>query len=159
MIEKEQNIDEKYMAAALDEAAKALENDDVPIGAVIVKNNEIIGRGYNRVEKDSDATSHAEIMAIKDALNKQEYKHLLDCTIYVTLEPCAMCSGAIVLARIPRLVFGAIDPKAGGSGSIFNISTEPRLNHRCKVVSGVLQEECSSILKVFFRELRQRKNK
>ena len=159
MIEKEINIDEKFMAAALDEAVKALENADVPIGAVIVRNGEIIGRGYNRVEKDSDATAHAEIMAIKDALSKQEYKHLLDCTMYVTLEPCSMCSGAIVLARIDRLVYGAKDPKAGGSGSLYNISSDPRLNHRCEVVSGVIEEECSSILKDFFRDLRKRNSK
>ena len=148
--------DIKYMQEAITEAKKALENVDVPIGAVIVKDNEIVGRGFNQVEKLKDSIAHAEMLAIKDAIKNTGYKHLLDCTLYVTLEPCSMCSGAIVLARIPRLVFGADDPKAGASGTMYSITEDDRLNHRCEVTRGILREECSQLLKDFFAGLRKK---
>jgi tRNA(adenine34) deaminase len=149
------DIHTKYMQEALKEARKALKFGDVPIGAVIVSDNKIIGRGYNQVEKKNDSTAHAEIIAIKSAIKKYGYKHLLNCTIYVTLEPCTMCSGAIVLARIPYLVYGAEDPKAGASGSLYAITDDKRLNHRCQITNGILADECSIIIKDFFHKLRK----
>lgn len=149
--------DIKYMKEAIAEAKKATANGDAPIGAVIVRDGEIVGRGYNRVEESNDSTAHAELIAIKEAIAHTGYKHLLDCALYVTLEPCSMCSGAIVLARIPRIVYGAEDPKAGASGSLYTITEDARLNHRCEVSSGVLREECSEMLKSFFRDLREKK--
>jgi tRNA(adenine34) deaminase len=148
-------MDEYYMYKALLEAEKALANDDVPVGCVIVHNDTIIARAYNQIEKKKDSTAHAELTAIKKATKKIGYKHLLDCTMYVTLEPCAMCAGAIVLARIPRLVIGTKDPKTGACGSVLNITNEKRLNHRCDVRFGVLEEKCSYILKDFFKKLRK----
>lgn len=148
--------DDRWMNEALLEAKKAFVNDDVPIGCVIVKDERIIGRGYNRVEIDSDATAHAEILAMKDAIKCNGYKHLLDTTLYTTLEPCAMCAGAIVLARIPRIVIAACDLKAGASGSVLNITQNERLNHRCDVVNGVMQAESSDLLKFFFKKLRDK---
>jgi tRNA(adenine34) deaminase len=145
--------DELFMREALLEARKALDNNDVPIGAVIVKNGEIIGRGYNKVEKNMDSTAHAEIRAIKNAIKNSDYKHLIDCSLYVTLEPCPMCSGAIVLSRLKRLVYGVKDPKAGASGTLYSITNDERLNHRCVVVEGVLEKECSKLLKQFFKKL------
>lgn len=145
------------MKEALREARKALKFGDVPIGAAIVSDGKVIGRGYNQVEKKNDATAHAEIIAINSAIKKIRHKHLLDCTIYVTLEPCAMCSGAIVLARIPNLVYGAEDPKAGACGSLYSITDDKRLNHRCHITKGILGEECSDLIKKFFQELRSGK--
>ncbi len=144
------------MREALKQAEKALDSDDVPIGAVIVEGDQIIGRGYNQIEKTGDPTAHAEMLAIREAVSKTIYKHLLDSTIYVTLEPCIMCSGAIVLARIPTLVYGAVDPKTGASGSLYTITEDERLNHHCTVISGILPEECSILIKDFFRELRKK---
>ncbi len=149
--------DEKYMSWALEEAEKALESEDAPIGAVIVKGDNIIGSGYNQVEKNGDPSAHAEMIAIKEAVQNNGYKRLLDCDIYVTVEPCAMCAGAIVLARLRRIVFGAYDPKAGACGSLYNIPSDERLNHKCEIVPGVLQEECSQILKDFFKKIRNAK--
>ena len=151
--------DDFFMREALKQAQKALKNMDVPIGAVVVCNGEIIGRGYNRVEKIKNATAHAELMAISRALNKTDFKHLNECSLYVTLEPCPMCSGAIVLSRLKRLVYGAKDPKAGASGTLYAITDDNRLNHRCVVVSGVLEAECSKILVDFFIKLRKKKKK
>lgn len=145
------------MSWALEEAEKALESEDAPIGAVIVKGDNIIGSGYNQVEKNGDPSAHAEMIAIKEAVQNNGYKRLLDCDIYVTVEPCAMCAGAIVLARLRRIVFGAYDPKAGACGSLYNIPSDERLNHKCEIVPGVLQEECSQILKDFFKKIRNAK--
>jgi tRNA(adenine34) deaminase len=146
--------DEFFMRAALREANKALICDDVPIGAVIVKDGKIIAKSYNKIEKRSDSISHAEVNVIQSAMKKSNYKHLLDSTIYVTLEPCTMCAGAIVLARMKRLVFGAYDTKAGAVRSLFSICDDKRLNHRLEVTGGVLAEESSALLKSFFRKLR-----
>ncbi|MGE5479089.1 MAG: tRNA adenosine(34) deaminase TadA [Chloroflexota bacterium] len=149
--------DERFMREALKQARRALAYDDVPIGAVLVSEGEIIARAYNQVEKKRNGTAHAEIIAIEKALKKTNIKWLLDATLYVTLEPCAMCAGAIVLARIPRVVFGAFDPKAGGCGSVTNVAANPALNHRAEIVSGVLEAECSQLIKDFFKDIRRRK--
>src|SRR5215470_20216633 len=138
------------MRAALREAQAALAKDEVPIGCVIVHEGMIIGRGHNQVENLADATAHAEILAIGAASNALESWRLTDCTLYVTLEPCAMCAGAIILARVGRLVYGARDPKAGACGSVLDVIHEPRLNHRVEIMEGVLAEECGTLLKEFF---------
>ena len=147
---------EQFMSVALIEAAKALKNGDVPVGAVIVKDGEIIGKGFNKVEWLKDATAHAEIIAIKTAQKKLNYERLTNCSLYVTLEPCVMCAGAIVLSRIRTLVFGAYDTKAGACLSLFNILSDKRLNHNCEVIAGINEFECSSILKKFFKNLREK---
>ncbi len=144
----------RFMKAALKEAKKCSEYEDVPVGAVVVHDSKIIGRGYNQVEKLKDSTAHAELIAIKKAIRKTGYKYLNGCTIYVTLEPCPMCAGAIVLARINTVVFGAGDPKAGSCGTLFNIIEDKRLNHRCEVVRDVMEKECAELLKEFFQKLR-----
>jgi len=142
--------DERYMRAALHEAEAALEKDEVPIGAVIVHNGRIIGRGHNQRESLRDPTAHAEILAITAAASAVGDWRLEGCTMYVTLEPCVMCAGAIVLARIPRLVFGARDPKAGACVSLYQVTEDPRLNHRVSIAEGVLAEECGDLLRQFF---------
>lgn len=147
------------MREAIREAEKAEQLGEVPIGAVIVKNNEIVGRGYNLRETTHDATAHAEILAIREASESLGSWRLLDCTLYVTLEPCPMCAGAIVQSRIPNVVYGTIDPKAGCAGTLMNLLQEPRFNHRTQVLDGVLQEECAWLLTRFFRELRLRLKK
>ena len=144
-----------FIKEALKEAKKCLKYEDVPIGAVVVIDEKIIGRGYNQVEKLKDSTAHAEIIAIKKAIKHIGYKHLINAILYVTLEPCSMCSGSIVLSRMKKVVYGASDPKAGASGSLYNIIQDKRLNHRCEVVKGVLEEECSQLLKDFFKKLRK----
>ncbi|ROL61442.1 nucleoside deaminase [Bacteroidetes/Chlorobi group bacterium ChocPot_Mid] len=149
--------DEVFMREALIEAEKALKSNDVPIGAVVVRNGIIIGRGFNKVEKKQNSIAHAELVAIKKALSVVNSKHLLQCSLYVTLEPCSMCSGAIVLSRLKRLVYGAKDPKSGASGSLFSITDDNRLNHRCIVTGGVLEKECSKLLTDFFKQLRKQK--
>ncbi|MBM2816299.1 MAG: cytosine deaminase [Ignavibacteria bacterium] len=149
--------DEYYMQQALFEAGKALLTSDVPIGAVIVIDGEIIARNRNQVENLSDATAHAELLVIREAIQFTGYKHLLNSSLYVTLEPCAMCAGAMVLARIKRLVYGARDPKAGACECLYRIADDERLNHRCEVIGGVLEKECSLIIKNFFNELRNKK--
>ena len=138
------------MRLALREAARALEHDDVPIGAVVVKDGEVIGVGHNERELRDDPTAHAELIALRDAARALGSWRVLDSVMYVTLEPCAMCAGAIVLARLPRLVFGTLDPKAGAAGSVFNVLDEPRLNHRPQVEAGVLAGECAALLREFF---------
>ncbi len=148
----------KYMREALLEAEKAAELEEVPVGAVIVRDDEIIARGYNRTRTDNDPTAHAEMIAIRQAAAKLGGWRLTGCTMYVTLEPCSMCAGAIVWSRIENLVIGAMDPKAGACGSVFNIPQEEALNHHTRIVNGVLREECSSILSEFFENLRSRKN-
>jgi tRNA(adenine34) deaminase len=142
--------DEYFMRLALREAARAPEHDDVPIGAVVVREGEVIGSGHNEREVRSDPTAHAEMIALRDAARSLGSWRVLDAVMYVTLEPCAMCAGAIVLARVPRVVFGTTDPKAGAAGSVFNILAEPRLNHRPQVESGLLAQECGDLLRAFF---------
>lgn len=150
------SIHEKYMRAALKQAKKALLLGEVPIGCVIVYEDKIIARGYNRRNTDKNTLSHAEITAIRKASKVVGDWRLEDCTLYVTLEPCQMCSGAIVQARIPRTVIGCMNPKAGCAGSILNILEMPEFNHQVQVTRGVLEEECSAILKQFFKDLRIR---
>mgnify|MGYP002626471742 CR=1 FL=1 len=146
--------DERFMLEAMREAAAAAEADEVPVGAVIVRDGEIIARAHNLVETSGRSHAHAEMLAIQDAEERLRAKWLPGCTVYVTLEPCSMCAGAMVLARIPRLVIGATDPKTGACGSVFNIAASERLNHRIETVSGVLGEECSEQLREFFRKKR-----
>ncbi|WDV45936.1 tRNA adenosine(34) deaminase TadA [Clostridiaceae bacterium M8S5] len=150
-------MDEYYMKKAIEEAKKAYIKEEVPIGAIIVKDNQIISTGYNLRETSKDATTHAEIMAIKEACKILGGWRLSGCTMYVTIEPCPMCAGAIVNARIDRLVIGAMDLKAGACGSIYNIVEDYRLNHRVEVKTGVLKEECSRVIKQFFSDLRNKK--
>ena len=145
------------MHEALLAAESARNIGEVPIGAVIVYDGEIIGRGYNLRETSNDPTTHAEMIAIREAAEHLDSWRLLDCTLYVTLEPCVMCMGAIILARIPRLVFASRDPKAGASGSIYNLGSDRRFNHNVEVVEGVLAEECSEMLSGFFKTLRTEK--
>ncbi|MCF6267522.1 MAG: tRNA adenosine(34) deaminase TadA [Desulfuromusa sp.] len=149
--------DQVFMQAALDEAAVAEGLAEVPIGAVVVFDDQIIGRGHNLRETSNDPTTHAEIIAIRQASKKLDSWRLLDCTLYVTLEPCVMCMGAIILARIPYLVFGCRDPKVGAVGSIYNFAEDERFNHQVQVREGVLQQECSTQLSNFFRKLREQK--
>jgi tRNA(adenine34) deaminase len=146
--------DEYFMRLALREAARALEHDDVPIGAVIVREGELIGSGCNEREFRSDPTAHAEIIALREAARSVGSWRLLDTVMYVTLEPCAMCAGAIVLARVPRLVFGALDPKAGAAGSVLDVLGEPQLNHRPQIESGLLADDSTELLRAFFAERR-----
>ena len=143
-----------FMRLALTEAEKALANHDVPIGAVAVKEGVIIGAGYNRREADSDPTAHAEMIAIRQAAQAFGHWRLDGVTLYCTLEPCPMCAGAMVLARLPRLVYAAPDPKAGAAGSIVDITRHPQLNHRVDVQGGLLADEAAAQLQAFFRGLR-----
>ena len=144
------------MRVALREAERAFEEEEAPVGAVLVREGRLIGRGHNRVEALQDPTAHAEIIAIGAACEAIGSRRLEGCTLYVTLEPCPMCAGAIVLARIPRLVFGAFDPKTGACGSLMNLVQDDRLNHRAALMSGVLSFECGEILSAFFERLRQK---
>ena len=149
--------DDNYMKEALKQAKKAAVIDEVPIGCVIVHEGKIIARGYNRRNKEGSTLAHAEIIAIKKASRKLNDWRLEECTMYVTLEPCPMCAGAIVQARIPKVVIGAMNPKAGCAGSILDMFQIREFNHQVEKVSGVLEEECSNIMTEFFRELRKRK--
>jgi tRNA(adenine34) deaminase len=142
--------EEYFMRLALREAARALEHDDVPIGAVVVREGEVIGSAHNERELRADPTAHAEMIALREAARTLGSWRVLDAVLYITLEPCAMCAGAIVLARVPRVVFGATDPKAGAAGSVFDILAEPRLNHRPIVESGLLAEDSADLLRAFF---------
>ncbi len=144
------------MRAALREARAAAAADEVPVGCVVVHDGVVIGRSHNQTETLQDATAHAEIVAIGAASTALGSWRLTDCTLYVTLEPCAMCAGAIVLARVPRLVYGAFDPKAGACGSVLDVIHEPRLNHRVEVMPGVLAAECGELLREFFAKKRQK---
>ena len=150
------NSDEKYMREAVRQAKKAYALGEVPIGCVIVHEGKIIGRGYNRRNTDKNTLSHAEITAIRKASKVIGDWRLEECTLYVTLEPCQMCAGAIVQARIPKVVMACMNPKAGCAGSILNILDMPQFNHQVEAVRGVLEEECSQMLKTFFKELRIR---
>jgi tRNA(adenine34) deaminase len=146
--------DERWMRRALDEARGCLEWDDVPIGAVVVRANEVVAGAGNQRERLEDPTAHAEILALRQAAGVVGQWRLDGCTLYVTLEPCAMCAGAAVLARVPRVVFGASDPKAGFAGSLGDLLRDPRLNHRAEVATGVLAGECGDLLRDFFRNRR-----
>ena len=153
------NIHEKYMKEALKQAKKAYALGEVPIGCVIVHEGKIIGRGYNRRNTDKNTLSHAEITAINKASKVIGDWRLEDCTLYVTLEPCQMCAGAIIQARITEVVMGSMNPKAGCGGSVLNILEMPQFNHQAIVTRGVLGQECSNLLKLFFTELRERNKK
>jgi tRNA(adenine34) deaminase len=150
--------DEFFMRKALREAAQAESSEDVPVGAIIVHRNKVIARAHNQVELLNDPTAHAEMLVITEAASFLKVKWLAECSLYVTIEPCSMCAGALVLSRIPRVVFGASDPKAGAGGSLLNILHYPKLNHRIKVTRGVLAEECASLLRDFFRRRRAASN-
>lgn len=150
--------EERFMKLAIDEAYKARGINEVPIGAVIVYNEEVIATGYNIRETSQTTLSHAELIAIEAANKEIGSWRLEDCTLYVTLEPCPMCAGAIVQSRIKRVVYGAPDPKAGCAGTLMNLLDDNRFNHQVEVESGVLNDECSALLTEFFRELRKRKN-
>ena len=149
--------DEKYMKAALREAKKAYQLDEVPIGCVIVLNDKIIARGYNRRNTDKNTLAHAELSAIKKASKKTGDWRLEDCTMYVSLEPCQMCAGAIVQSRLGKVVIGSMNPKAGCAGSVINLLQMKQFNHQVEMVTGVLDEECSKMLSGFFLELREKK--
>ena len=142
--------DEYFMRLALREAERAMEHDDVPIGAVVVHEGEVLATGRNEREQRQDPTAHAEVLALREAAEKLGSWRVLDSVLYVTLEPCAMCAGAIVLARVPRVVFGAWDPKAGAAGSVLDVLAQPQLNHRPEVSGGLLAEECGALLSSFF---------
>ena len=146
---------EQWMKQALREAERAFEQDEVPVGAVVVQKGKIIGRGYNQIERLQDPTAHAEMIAITAATNHLQSRRLEECILYVTLEPCPMCAGAIVLARIPTLVFATFDPKAGACGTLYNIVHDKRLNHTVHVVSGVCDRESEELLKGFFGRVRK----
>jgi tRNA(adenine34) deaminase len=146
--------DRHWIGLALDEARLAAADGEVPVGALVVRDNVVVGRGANATEREQDPTAHAEIVAIRRAAAHLGTRRLHETSLYVSLEPCAMCAGAIVLARIPLLVFGAYDPKSGACGSLRNLVCDPRLNHQCAVRGGVMEPECSRLLKEFFEEIR-----
>ena len=152
-------LHEGWMKYALREAGRAFEHNEVPVGAVIVHNNTIIAKGYNQVEMMHDPTAHAEMIALTAAASHLESKFLKDCILYVTMEPCPMCAGAIVLARVPTVVFGCYDPKMGASGSVINVTENKKLNHQVHVIGGVLDAECGGLLKEFFEKMRKEKPK
>lgn len=147
-------LDVRYMREAMELAARSWESEDVPVGALVVRENRVIGRGFNQREQLQDPTAHAEMIAITAAAEAIGHWRLENCCLYVTLEPCPMCAGAIVQARVRRLVFGAYDPKAGACGTLFSISEDPRLNHRVETVGGVLAGPCAELLREFFRHRR-----
>lgn len=155
-MKKSQDERKKWLRMALEEAWQAGASGDVPVGAVVVRDGEVIGRGQNRVERFRDPTAHAEILAIRDACAAIKYERLIGATLYVTLEPCAMCAGAIVQARLENLVFGASDPKTGACGSLLNIVQDRRLNHQVNVAGGILAGPCSDLLKDFFNSKRSK---
>ena len=147
-------LDEHFMRMALREAERATEHEDVPVGAVVVHEGEVAGVGRNERELRADPTAHAELLAIREAARALGSWRLLECVLYVTLEPCAMCAGAIVLARVPRVIFAASDPKAGAAGSVLDVLGEPRLNHRPEVASGLLAGDSAALLQAFFASRR-----
>jgi tRNA(adenine34) deaminase len=149
------DTDRRWMQKALREAERAFEQDEVPVGAVVVHQGSVIGRGHNMVETLDDPTAHAEMLAVTAACDTLGRKHLTDCTLYVTLEPCPMCAGALVHARLDRLVFGAFDEKAGAASTLYNIVQDERLNHRVEVVSGLEADRAAGLLQNFFHQKRQ----
>ena len=148
------HVDERFMRLALDEARRCTAHGDVPVGAAVVRGGEVLAVAGNARELEQDPTAHAEIVALRAAARAVRSWHLEDCTLYVTLEPCAMCAGAAVLARLDRVVFGADDPKAGFAGSLGTLVQDARLNHRTELTSGVLADECTEVLRAFFRDRR-----
>ena len=150
--------DEQFMLIALQEAKKALKTKDVPVGAIIVKDGKIISKGHNEREKHNDATAHAEIVAIRRANKKLKSWYLDGCVLYVTMEPCVMCAGAIINSRIDKIVFGASDFRFGCCGTLYNLPEDERFNHRARVVSGVLHEQCAKLLTDFFKDLREKQS-
>lgn len=152
-----ENMDELFMLEAIKEAKKAEELDEVPIGAVIVKDGEIIARAHNLRETEQMSTAHAELLAIEQACKATGFWRLENTTLYVTLEPCPMCAGAIMLSRVERIVYGASDPKGGCAGTLMNLLQDSRFNHQSEVVKGVLEEECGKLLSDFFRKIRKKK--
>lgn len=154
---EQKKLDEKYMREAIRQAEKAYKLDETPIGCVIVHNGKIIGRGYNRRNTDKSPLAHAEITAIRKASKKLGDWRLEECTLYVTLEPCQMCAGAIIQSRMTRVVVGCMNPKAGCAGSVLNLLDVKAFNHQAELTTGVLEEECSALMTGFFRELRERK--
>lgn len=148
-------MQEKFMWQAIKEAQKAYSLGEVPVGAIIVKDNKIVARAYNRKETGKDTTKHAEILAIQKASKKLETWRLLNCEMYVTLEPCSMCAGAMIQSRLKKVYIGAMDPKTGACGSVLNLLQDYKFNHQVEVESGVLEMECEELLKQFFKELRQ----
>lgn len=152
-------LDEYFMSLALKEAKKAYQKNEVPIGAIIIKDNKIISKAYNTREKKHNALAHAEILAIDKACKKLKSWRLIDCDLYVTVEPCPMCSGAIIQSRIRRLIIGTMDKKAGAAGSVINLFDIEKLNHKVDVTYDILRNDCSYILKNFFKQLRENKNK
>lgn len=155
----EENCQEKYMKAAIKQAEKAEALGEVPIGCVIVHQDKIIARGYNRRMTEQNTLAHAEIIAIKKACKKLGDWRLEGCSIYITLEPCPMCAGAIIQGRIDRVVIGCMNPKAGSAGSVIDLLHQPGFNHQCQVETGVLQEDCGAMMKRFFRQLREKKER
>ncbi|MCM8797661.1 MAG: tRNA adenosine(34) deaminase TadA [Candidatus Omnitrophica bacterium] len=151
---KVNRVDELFMREALKEAEKAAEEDEVPVGCIVVHKRKIIASGHNQVERLRDPTAHAEMLALTSAANYLGTKWLNDASVYVTIEPCSMCAGAMVLARIKNLYFGALDPKTGACGSVLNIINNRKLNHRVKAIGGILEKECSSFLREFFKSKR-----
>ncbi len=158
-MENIKEIDTLFMYEAIKEAHKAAEIGEVPIGAVLVLDGKIISRGYNLRETNQNALAHAELLVIDEACKRLGTWRLEDATLYVTLEPCPMCAGAVILSRIKRVVFGATDPKGGCAGTFMNLPEDERFNHRSEVVQGVLEKECGELLSAFFRGIRQRKKK
>lgn len=148
------NVHQQFMRKAFMLGEQAFDEKEVPVGAVIVKDNRIVGRGYNQTERLTDATAHAEILAISAACTTLESKYLHDCTLYVTLEPCPMCAGALVWSKISRIVFGASDTNAGACGTVFNIASNQKLNHQIEIIQGVLEEDCEWLMKQFFKDRR-----
>jgi tRNA(adenine34) deaminase len=146
--------DEYFMRLALREAERALEHEDVPVGALVVHGGEVIGAGHNERQLRQDPTAHAEMLALREAARHLGSWRLLESVLYVTLEPCAMCAGAIVLGRVPRVVYGTADPKAGAAGSVLDVLAEPRLNHRPEVAGGLLADDCAALLRAFFASRR-----
>jgi tRNA(adenine34) deaminase len=146
-----------YMRRAIREAEQAYDSDEIPVGAVVVKDDEIVGRGHNQVEQLKDPTAHAEILAISAACSTLNSKYLHGCTLYVTLEPCPMCAAALMWSKIDRIVFGALDDKAGACGSIYNLAQDEHLNHEIEVIQGIMEYDCSLLLREFFRAKRNSK--
>lgn len=157
---EEKNVKEKFMKEALKQAKKAYDKLEVPVGAVIVKDGKIISRAYNQKEEKNDTTNHAEILAIKKASKKLNSWRLLDCDMYVTLEPCSMCAGALIQSRIRKVYIGAPDSKTGACGSVLNLLEDYKFNHKVEIENGILKDDCENLLKEFFKELRNlKKNK
>lgn len=156
---EQEKLDRRFMRQAITQAKKAAAGEDVPIGCVIVYEGRVIARGYNRRNMDKTTLAHAEILAIKKAAKVLDDWRLEKCTLYVTLEPCQMCAGAIVQARVPRVVIGCMNPKAGCAGSIINLLDMPQFNHQVEITRGVMEEECASLMKDFFSMLREKKKR